>query len=133
MINFQASGKPVSAFIPEYFTLPGAKLRDMVYTIAGGQTLPLGTVMGVVTATGKLLKSVKTATDGSQVPAGIMLMPLATFAADGVTALDMSVSVYVAGKFNLNALTFDASWTAATIKDPLRIAGLLTDVPGFSG
>jgi hypothetical protein len=46
--------------------------RDQV-TVAAAQNLPLGTVAGRVTATGKLHALDPAATDGTEIPAGILL------------------------------------------------------------
>ena len=46
--------------------------RDRV-TVASGQNLPLGTVVGLVTATGKFKQIDPSAEDGSQVAAGVLL------------------------------------------------------------
>jgi len=46
--------------------------RDVV-TLAAGQNLLLGTVLGQVTATSKLKQLDPAATDGTQIPAGILL------------------------------------------------------------
>lgn len=42
-------------------------------TLAAGQNLPLGTVLGTVTATGKLKTFDPSASDGTQVPSGVLL------------------------------------------------------------
>ena len=44
-----------------------------VATIAAGQNLPLGTVVGLVTATGKFKQLDPSAEDGTQVAAGVLL------------------------------------------------------------
>ena len=92
-------------FIPLW--LPsGTKPVFEVYTILCGQTLPAGAVLGRITASGKLQLAVAAAGDGSQVPMAVLQENLATFAADGVTPLDMTLSVAVTGYFNAAALYF---------------------------
>jgi hypothetical protein len=54
------------------FEAPNLYSRDRV-TVAAGQNLPLGAVIGVVTATGKIKQLDPSATDGSQVAAGVLL------------------------------------------------------------
>lgn len=54
------------------YEAPNLYSRDRV-TVAAGQNLELGAVVGTVTATGKLKRFDPSATDGSQVPAGVML------------------------------------------------------------
>lgn len=46
--------------------------RDRV-TVAAGEHLPLGTVVGVITATNKVAQLDPTASDGRQVAAGVLL------------------------------------------------------------
>lgn len=47
-----------------------------VATVAAGQNLLLGTVVGRETTTGKLKQFDPLATDGSEVPAGVLLCPV---------------------------------------------------------
>lgn len=54
------------------YEAPNFYSRDRV-TVAAGQNLELGAVVGTVTATAKLKRFDPSATDGSQVPAGVML------------------------------------------------------------
>lgn len=54
------------------YEAPNLYSRDRV-TVAAGQNLELGAVVGTVTATAKLKRFDPSATDGSQVPAGVML------------------------------------------------------------
>jgi len=49
--------------------------RDQV-TVAAGQTLELGAVVGRVTATGKIKRFDPAATDGTEHPVGIVLEPV---------------------------------------------------------
>lgn len=56
---------------------PGARSRDQVtVTVAGAVALPSGTVLGKITATGKYIKYVDGAADGSQAAAAILYNPL---------------------------------------------------------
>lgn len=54
------------------FEAPNLYSRDRV-TVASGQNLPLGAVVGTITATGKVKRFDPSATDGSQVPSGVLL------------------------------------------------------------
>jgi hypothetical protein len=54
------------------YEAPNLYSRDRV-TVAAGQNLPLGTVVGVVTATGKVKQIDPSAEDGTQVAAGVLL------------------------------------------------------------
>lgn len=56
----------------------GMRSRDQAtVTVAGGVALPSGTVLGKVTATGKLIKYDNAASDGSQQAVGVLGTPLA--------------------------------------------------------
>lgn len=54
------------------YEAPNLYSRDRV-TVAAGQTLPLGTVLGQITATGKVKQIDPSATDGSQYSAGVLM------------------------------------------------------------
>lgn len=54
------------------YEAPNLYSRDRV-TVASGQNLPLGVVVGIVTATGKVTRIDPSATDGTQVAAGVLL------------------------------------------------------------
>ena len=54
------------------YEAPNLYSRDRV-TVAAGQTLPLGTVLGQITATGKVKQIDPSATDGSQYAAGVLM------------------------------------------------------------
>src|SRR5690606_29446627 len=54
------------------YEAPNLYSRDRV-TVASGQNLPLGTVVAIVTATGKFKQIDPSAEDGTQVAAGVLL------------------------------------------------------------
>lgn len=54
------------------YEAPNLYSRDRI-TLAAGQHLPLGTVVGTVTATGQFKQIDPSATDGTQVAAGVLL------------------------------------------------------------
>ena len=56
---------------------PGKRSRDQVtVTVAGAVALPSGTVLGKVTASGKYIKYLDGAADGSQTAAAVLYNPL---------------------------------------------------------
>jgi len=55
--------------------------RDQV-TVASGQTLKTGTVVGIITATGKVTQLAPSANDGSENAAGVLLGDVDASAAD---------------------------------------------------
>ncbi|KQP11163.1 hypothetical protein ASF28_08960 [Methylobacterium sp. Leaf99] len=81
-------------------------------TYAVGAVVAANTVVGRVTASKKLVKSVKTASDGSQKPVGIAVADVDASAGDAVGP------TYKAGCFNPDGLVIDASFTG----DDLRLA-----------
>lgn len=81
-----------------------------------GALLTRGTVVGKVTATGKIIAADSTAVDGSKDPYGIV--------ADDVAAIDDPAVVYLTGEFNENALTFGGADTADTHRLALRKIGI---------
>lgn len=84
-----------------------------VETITGGN-YKRGQVLGKITASGKYTASTSKATDGSQIPLGIL--------AENVNATDedKQAVVYSTGEFNLEALTYDSEFTAASMTEKLR-------------
>lgn len=63
------------------YEAPNLYSRDRV-TVAAGQTLPLGSVLGMVTATGKVKQIDPSATDGSQYAAGVLMQEADAHLAD---------------------------------------------------
>ena len=63
------------------YEAPNLYSRDRV-TVASGQTLTLGTVLGLVTATGKVKQIDPSATDGSQYAAGVLMQDVDAHLAD---------------------------------------------------
>lgn len=72
----------------------------------------------VAAASLKYLISIATATDGSQVPSAI------TVDQYDATSADALAGAYFMGEFNGNAMTFDASWSVATLQPAMRPFGI---------
>lgn len=83
-----------------------------------GNPLKRGTVLGRVTATDKYVPSVKTASDGSQVPGPILLHEV------DASAGDAGAKAYFTGEYAGEVMTFDASWTMATLEAAYRQANV---------
>ena len=86
-------------------------IRTLEITVASGQNLPANSLVGKVTADGKYILSVETASDGSKAPDGIL-----------VNAVDASVgdqqgSIYIAGDFNFNELNVGTAHTINTVRE----------------
>jgi hypothetical protein len=81
---------------------------------AGAGKLDEATVLGLVTADSKYLKSIKAATDGSQVPDAILSAPV------DATDADVEAVVYVAGVFDQGALKLGAGHTLGSVDQVFR-------------
>lgn len=92
---------------------------DIVTIASGGTALKRGAVLGKITTGGKYMLSASAAADGSETANVILAEDCDPSAAD-VT----NVAVYVKGEFNANALSFGTGHTAASVKAPLRDAGI---------
>lgn len=71
-----------------------------------GQNLAAGTVLGRITASGKLTQSIKAANDGSETPVSILIHPI------DATGGDAICQIYIGGKFNETLLVWGAGFTA---------------------
>ena len=98
-------------------------VRSRTITIASGANaagvpLPRGTLLGRVTASDKYIPCVKTASDGSQVPAAIVA-PV-----EGVDAgsADAVAPAYVCGEFAFEEMVVDVSWSLTTLQAAVRQA-----------
>lgn len=111
--NAQVPGISAEVYLPDQLIAGNMKLVTDTVTLGAG-TLPRGSVLGKVTATGNYALSVATANDGSQTPVAIL-----TDAADASGGA-VQCGVYLTGEFNGNAMNFDASWTLAGLKAALR-------------
>lgn len=84
---------------------------------AAGAVLARGTVLGAITAGGKLTRSAAAATDGSQTPKAIL-------AADvDASAADVVAPAYYTGEFADLMMTFGAGHTQATVDAAFAASG----------
>lgn len=90
------------------YEAPNLFSRDQV-TVASGQTLPLGAVVGIVTTTGKVKQIDPSATDGSQYAAGVLMQPCDAALIDREDGLMVARHAIVAD----HALTWPAAITVA--------------------
>lgn len=82
-------------------------------TLASGQNLTQGAALGRVTATDKLVLSVKSASDGSEKPIGFLAHDT------DASAGDADIQFARGGWINEHLANFDASWTVATLNAAL--------------
>lgn len=130
---FPAASGIVDSIVHNGLWLPGKSPVFMTYTLIGGSTYLAGSVLGRVTASGKLKLSASAAGDGSQAPMAILPHDVSAFAADGTTAEDKTVAVAVQGYVNETALVLGAGHTIASVKEALRALGMFLRAPGYSG
>lgn len=90
------------------YEAPNLYSRDQA-TVGAGQNLPLGTVVGLVTATAKLKQIDPSATDGSQYAAGVLLQAADATLIDRDDGLMLARHAIVAN----HALVWPAAITAA--------------------
>jgi len=92
-------------------------------TIAAGQTLERGAVLGRVTSGGAYVLSAATdgtdpIADGSQVPVAVLAENV-----DASAGAEAAI-VYISGHFESRFLTFGTGHTAASVRDGLRGLGI---------
>lgn len=90
-------------------------------TILTGQgVVARGTVMGLITASGKLAVCDVASTDGSEVPYGVLTSTVDT------TAADVEGTVYLTGSFNDDpaVLIFGGATVVTNVWDAMRIRGM---------
>jgi pantothenate kinase type III len=88
-------------------------------TLISGQNLARGTVVGVITTSGKITQSLSASADGSQTPYGILADDYDATGADRANC-----AVYVKGEFNENAVILGTGHTIASVREGLRDAGI---------
>jgi len=113
----------VEVFAPDRLIGGDKKLVTDTVTIASGQNLQRGALLGKVAASGKYVLSLAAASDGSQTPNCILV--------DGANASggDVTAGVYLEGEFNVNAVTFGAGHSATSVRDGLRALGIHLKTP----
>lgn len=99
-------------------TIRARNYTTMPVTLLTGQNLVLGDVVGIVTASGKAIKSLPGASDGSEVPVGIL--PIAADA----SAADLPVEVIASGEVDFNSLA-TTTWTEANLRLALQDRGIV--------
>lgn len=111
--NAFAPGMKSALFVPDQLIAGTLQLVTDTGIITGG-VFKRGTVLGLVTASGKYTKCVKTAEDGSQNPVAILVDDV-----DASTA-DQNGGLYLMGEFNQNRIIFDNTWAISALKTALR-------------
>jgi hypothetical protein len=103
--------------------LADGAFRDELLTFAGADTYAKGTILGRVTASGKLVPFATAAADGSEVPKAVL-----TYDVTRTGAGDEPIRALIGGKVNRNRLIIDADGNGNNITnailDQLRAAGI---------
>ncbi len=101
-------------YLPDQLIAGNLQLVTDTVDIGGADPLVRGAILGQISASGVYVLSVKTATDGSEVPCAVLV--------DNVSPGGATVrgGVYEMGIFNQNRITFDSSWTVPELKNALR-------------
>jgi hypothetical protein len=108
--------------------LPGSRPRFQNFTLLAGQLYARGSVMGQVTASGKLTLSASAAGDGSQNPIAVLNTDV------DATGGDVTFDVYVGGAvLNQDALVLGTGMTLAAVEAALIARGFAFRHVGFSG
>ncbi|WP_417026869.1 head decoration protein [Citrobacter sp.] len=110
-------GMKSSLFVPDQLVAGTLQLVTDSGIITGG-AFKRGTVLGLVSVSGKYTQCVKTAEDGSQVPVAILVDDV------DASSSDQTGGLYLMGEFNQNRVTIDASWTIAEMKAALRLLAI---------
>lgn len=106
------------AYAPDRLIAGDLKLVTRDVTILTGQVISRGTVLGKITSSGKYIKSLSAASDGSETPVAIL--------ADDVdaTSADVNAPIYETGEFNEDQITLGTAHTVASVRDGLRALGI---------
>jgi hypothetical protein len=127
-----SSDLSAGSYTPEQRYADSGEIKTLTQTIAkvsAGAVIPAGTVLGKVTASGKLIPCLSGAVDGSNIPCAIL--PEAVNTVPG----DVNFAVYIQGDFNLDWVVFDASFSTEALKlaaFPLN-SGITVQKLGYSG
>ena len=92
--------------------------KTLAVTIASGQNLVRGAVVGRVTADGKYKLSAAAAGDGSEVARGVVAVDV------DATAGDTEGQLFVFGEVNQDSLVFGAGHDADSVREDLRAVGI---------
>lgn len=125
-IAHPAFGGTVSALVINHLQMPGSDTEMIPVAYAAGQVLAAGTIMGRISATSEYVQCHATATDGSQVPRGVIMEDLDT------TLGGQTFALAVRGVFNPTALIYGTGHTEDTVRLPLMDQRIYLQTPRYS-
>jgi hypothetical protein len=105
-------------YVPDRLIAGDFPLVTDTVTIAAGQNLSRGALLGMVTSTGDFILSLSAASDGSQNPVAVLADNVNT-SSTGTNAATPA-PVYYTGEFNINAMTLGTGFAYPAIKTTLR-------------
>lgn len=92
-------------------------------TLAAGQNLARGALLGKVTSSGAYVLSLSAAVDGSQTPVAVLAHDT------DATGAAAETLIYERGDFNQAAITFGTGHTAESVRAGLRALGIFFSKP----
>lgn len=99
------------AYTPTQLILGDADIVTDSITVLSGENLAANTVVGRVTASGKIVECDLGAADGSEVPLGILVNAV------DASAGDKAGNIYIGGEFNRDLLAWHTSFATDLLKD----------------
>ena len=118
MTNY-ASIATAGIYTPDHLLAGNADLLVSIkVTIAAGNNLTRGSVLGKITTGGKYNLSTTAATDGSEQPTAVLAENC------NAASYDMEAIAYIRGDFNAAGLTLGEGHTAASLRDSVRGMGI---------
>lgn len=124
---YPLAGYSTDAFTPEQFILSEMDVATESVTILSGQVLAARTVVGRVTASGKIVICDPAASDGSQNALGILVNAI------DATGADKAGSIYIGGNFNRSLCVWHAGFTTDVLKaKAFDRTNIKTTIPKYS-
>ena len=99
----------------------GRSRSAVTATVAGNIALPSGTVLGKITATGKYIKRLVAAVDGSQTAAGVLYTNLSGAANGDFPAVVIDLDAEVIGAILNGGTGIDAAGTASLLALGIKV------------
>lgn len=117
------AGVVAASFVRQFWLDAGGQPTFENHVVAAGQVLEEATVLGVVTATSELVACDPAATDGSEVPFGILMQPIDTSATGLNAATELGILVSSNRMIDFNALVYNQAWNKKQLRIALNRAG----------
>ncbi|MGV0909256.1 head decoration protein [Martelella sp. FOR1707] len=106
-----------ATYAPNDLLVSDVQVITRTVTIASGQTLSRGAVLGEITASEKHILSLAAAEDGSEVPDCVLAFDV------DASGGDVEAQAYFGGAFDASKMTFGTGHTAAAVEQAFRRNG----------